>query len=107
MGLIANLTQQKPGKLTLNREELIGLIQSDAKFIDEREDIAAYIRGLPVNEALNENRFEQALNTSRQKRRRKNSLRSPPDMTLHQMPCKFLLMKFYVVVSLTVNAFPN
>ncbi|MCZ6192202.1 hypothetical protein O5161_26785, partial [Escherichia coli] len=39
MGLIANLTQQKPGKLTLNREELIGLIQSDAKFIDEREDI--------------------------------------------------------------------
>ncbi|MCZ5975508.1 hypothetical protein O5172_25080, partial [Escherichia coli] len=54
MGLIANLTQQKPGKLTLNREELIGLIQSDAKFIDEREDIAAYIRGLPVNEALNE-----------------------------------------------------
>ena len=54
MGLIANLTQQKPGKLTLNREELIGLIQSDAKFIDEREDIAEYIRGLPVNEALNE-----------------------------------------------------
>ncbi|WP_409033528.1 type I restriction endonuclease subunit R, EcoR124 family, partial [Klebsiella pneumoniae] len=49
-----NLTQQKPGKLTLNREELIGLIQSDAKFIDEREDIAEYIRGLPVNEALNE-----------------------------------------------------
>ena len=80
---------RKPGKLTLNREEPIGLIQSDAKFIDEREDIAAYIRGLPVNEALNENRFEQALNTSRQKRRRKNSLRSPPDMTLHQMPCKF------------------
>jgi type I restriction enzyme R subunit len=54
MGLIANLTQQKPGKLTLNREELIGLIQSDAKFIDEREDIAEYIRGLPVNEALSE-----------------------------------------------------
>lgn len=54
MGLIANLTQQKPGKLTLNREELIGLIQSDAKFIDEREDIAEYIRNLPINEALNE-----------------------------------------------------
>lgn len=54
MGLIAKLTQQKPGKLTMNREQLIGLIQSDAKFIDEREDIAEYIRGLPVNEALNE-----------------------------------------------------
>ncbi|WP_321787101.1 type I restriction endonuclease subunit R [Burkholderia pyrrocinia] len=54
MGLIAKLTQQKPGKLTMNREQLIGLIQSDAKFIDEREDIAEYIRGLPVNEALDE-----------------------------------------------------
>ncbi|MGN6830722.1 type I restriction endonuclease subunit R [Paucibacter sp. M5-1] len=52
MGLIARMTQQKPGKLTMNREQLIGLIQSDAKFIDEREDIAEYIRGLPVGEAL-------------------------------------------------------
>lgn len=57
MSLIAKLTQQKPGKLTMNREQLIGLIQSDAKFIDEREDIAEYIRGLPVNEALDENQI--------------------------------------------------
>jgi len=54
MGLIAKLTQQKPGKLSMNREQLISLIQSDAKFIDEREDIAEYIRDLPVNEALDE-----------------------------------------------------
>ena len=54
MALIAHMTQQKPGKLTLNREQLIGLIQSDAKFIDERDDIAEYILGLPVNEALDE-----------------------------------------------------
>lgn len=54
MGLIAKLTQQTPGKLTMNREQLIGLIQADAKFIDERDDIAEYIRGLPVGEALNE-----------------------------------------------------
>ncbi|UNK50550.1 type I restriction endonuclease subunit R [Lysobacter sp. S4-A87] len=54
MGLIARMTQQAPGKLTLNREQLIGLIQSDAKFINEREDIAEYIRGLPVGEALDE-----------------------------------------------------
>ncbi|ENY75438.1 HsdR family type I site-specific deoxyribonuclease [Pseudomonas putida TRO1] len=55
MGLIARMTQQKPGKLTINREQLIGLIQSDAKFIDEREDIAEYIRSLPIGEALEEN----------------------------------------------------
>jgi len=54
VGLIARMTQQRPGKLTMNRDQLIGLIQSDAKFIDEREDIAEYIRGLPVGEALDE-----------------------------------------------------
>ncbi|MBF8675195.1 type I restriction endonuclease subunit R [Pseudomonas fulva] len=55
VSLIARMTQQQPGKVTLNREQIIGLIQSDAKFIDEREDIAEYIRGLPVGEALDEN----------------------------------------------------
>lgn len=54
VGLIASMTQQKPGRLTLNREQLIGLIQSDAKFIDERSDIAEYIRSLPEGEALEE-----------------------------------------------------
>ncbi len=54
MSLIARLTQQQPSKLTLNREQLISLIQSDAKFIGERDDIAEYIRGLPVNQALDE-----------------------------------------------------
>lgn len=54
IGLIARMTQQKPGKRTMNREQLIGLIQADAKFIDEREDIADYIRSLPVGEALDE-----------------------------------------------------
>jgi type I restriction enzyme R subunit len=54
MDLIARMTQQKPGKVTLNREQLIGLIQADAKFNDERDDIAEYIRSLTVGEALDE-----------------------------------------------------
>ncbi|BAW81171.1 type I site-specific deoxyribonuclease HsdR [Candidatus Nitrosoglobus terrae] len=54
MALIARMTQQPPDKMTMNREQLIGLIQSDAKFIDEREDIADYIRGLPLGRALDE-----------------------------------------------------
>ncbi|CAJ4907470.1 type I site-specific deoxyribonuclease HsdR [Burkholderia pseudomallei] len=54
MCLIARLTQQKPGKRTMNREQLIGLIQADAKFLDERENIADYIRSLPVGQALDE-----------------------------------------------------
>lgn len=54
MGLIAKYTQAPAGKRTMNREQLIGLIQADAKFIDERDDIADYIRGLEANKALEE-----------------------------------------------------
>jgi type I restriction enzyme R subunit len=69
MGLIARMTQQKPGKLTMNREQLIGLIQSDAKFIDEREDIAEYIRSLPVSEALEESDIRQGYNSFKEKKK--------------------------------------
>lgn len=57
IGLIARMTQQKPGKLTLNREQLIGLIQSDSKFVDERESISEYIRALPIGKALGEDQI--------------------------------------------------
>ncbi|HWR11041.1 MAG TPA: type I restriction endonuclease subunit R [Rectinemataceae bacterium] len=59
MQLIANYTQAKPGKHTMTREELIGLIESDAKFMDEREDIAAYINLLKTGEGLNEKEIKQ------------------------------------------------
>ena len=54
MGLIARYTQNLPGKMKMSREQLIGLIQSDAKFIDERDDIAEYIRGLAADQPLEE-----------------------------------------------------
>ena len=54
MTLIARYTQARPGKQTMSRDELIGLIMADAKFLDEREDIAAYISTLTPGEALNE-----------------------------------------------------
>ena len=38
----------------MTREQLIGLIQSDAKFMDEREDIAEYISKLKAGEGLSE-----------------------------------------------------
>ena len=46
MALIARYACQTPGKQKMSREELIGLIQSDAKFMDEREEITAYIHSL-------------------------------------------------------------
>jgi type I restriction enzyme R subunit len=54
MQLIATYTQAKPTKQTMSRDQLIGLIQADAKFLDESEDIADYIRTLKTGEALNE-----------------------------------------------------
>ncbi|UES51215.1 type I restriction endonuclease subunit R [Roseibium aggregatum] len=54
MGLIARYSEDAPGKQKMTRSELIGLIQSDAKFIDEREDIAAYIATLKAGEGLSE-----------------------------------------------------
>jgi len=54
MSLIARYTQQTPGKQNMTREQLIGLIQADAKFMDDRKDIAAYIDTLSAGEAMNE-----------------------------------------------------
>lgn len=54
MGLIARYSEATPGKQKMSRDELIGLIQSDAKFMDERDDIAAYINTLKAGEGLSE-----------------------------------------------------
>ena len=54
MGLISRFSQQGPGKQKMSREQLVGLIQSDAKFMNERDDIAEYIGTLKVGEGLDE-----------------------------------------------------
>jgi type I restriction enzyme R subunit len=54
MALIARYSSQAPGKQKMSREQLIGLIQADAKFIDERDDITEYISTLEAGKALDE-----------------------------------------------------
>ena len=54
MKLIAKYLGQDPKKLTISREQLIGLIQSDAKFLDERDAITEYVRSLKEGEGLDE-----------------------------------------------------
>ena len=54
MGLMHRFSQQGPGKQKMSREQLIGLIQADAKFMNERDDIAAYINTLKAGEGLSE-----------------------------------------------------
>ncbi len=54
MKLAADLSMKAPGKASMSREQLIGLIAGDAKFMDEREDITEYVRGLKAGAGLDE-----------------------------------------------------
>ena len=54
MKLIAKYSGQDPKKVQISREQLIGLIQSDAKFLDERVEITEYVRSLTEGEGLGE-----------------------------------------------------
>ncbi len=57
MGLMSSFSQQGlqgTGKLKMTKDELIGLILADAKFMNEREEIAAYINTLKAGEGLSE-----------------------------------------------------
>ena len=54
MNLIARYSGQGPEKAQVTREHLAGLIQSDAKFFDEREEITEYVRSLKAGEGLDE-----------------------------------------------------
>jgi len=54
MKLIADFSAKGPGKQTMSREQLIGLIASDSKFLDEREDITEYVKSLKAGEGLDE-----------------------------------------------------
>jgi type I restriction enzyme R subunit len=52
--LMADFSSKTPGKQTMTREQLIGLIQGDSKFIDERETITEYVKLLKAGEGLDE-----------------------------------------------------
>lgn len=54
MALIAKYSQEEPSKWPMSRAQLVGLIQADSKFIDERDDIAEYIETLEVGKGLDE-----------------------------------------------------
>jgi type I restriction enzyme R subunit len=54
MGLITKFSAKSPGKSKMTREQLIGMIGSDAKFMNEREEITEYIGTLKAGEGLSE-----------------------------------------------------
>ena len=54
MGLIAKFSAKGPEKSRMTKDQLIGLISADAKFMDERDDIAEYIGTLKAGAGLSE-----------------------------------------------------
>ncbi len=54
MKVIASYSRQDPKKVQMSREQLIGLIESDAKFLGVREEITEYILSLKEGEGLDE-----------------------------------------------------
>lgn len=57
--LLANFSAKPPGRQTMSREQLIGLIEADAKFLDEREIITDYVRTLQAGQGLDENAIRE------------------------------------------------
>ena len=54
MKLIARFSQTEPKKQKMTREQLIGLLSGNAKFLDEREDLIEYVNTLKEGEGLSE-----------------------------------------------------
>src|SRR5262245_6514865 len=83
MKLIADFSAKKPGKAAMSREELIGLIAADSKFIDERDDITEYVMSLKAGEGLD----ESAIRAGYQEFKAAKAVRELADLaTKHGLP---------------------
>ncbi|MGI0154412.1 type I restriction endonuclease subunit R [Pseudidiomarina sp. WS423] len=54
MGLAARFSQEKPGKQTVSREQLVNMLSASSNLMEEREDIIDYINTLQAGEGLKE-----------------------------------------------------
>jgi type I restriction enzyme R subunit len=63
MGLISKFTHNQPSKQKMSREQLINLLSSSANLMDERDDIAAYIKTLEEGKGLTETEIRDGYQT--------------------------------------------
>ena len=68
MALVAKDSGKPPAERSMSREQLIGLVQADAKFMDQRDVIADYIRSLPTDRALEEGEIRKGYETFKARR---------------------------------------
>jgi len=69
MKLLAKSTQEKPGKEKVSRTQLIHRIRSEAKFIDEGDELIEYINSLPYGKALDEAEIREGYEQFRQEKK--------------------------------------
>ena len=69
MTLIAKYTVEDPKRAEMSREQIIRLIQSDAKFLDEREDLSEYVSGLKEGKAHDEAAIREGYERFKAKKR--------------------------------------
>ena len=81
MGLMSRYSQGTD-TYKMSREQLIGLIQADAKFMNERDDIAAFIATLKVGEGLSETAIREGYTRFK---REKDSTELTAISTRHQL----------------------
>ncbi|OQA25513.1 MAG: Type I restriction enzyme EcoR124II R protein [Verrucomicrobia bacterium ADurb.Bin345] len=69
MGLITRYANQAPGKLTLTRDQLVGLIRSEARFMDDGQLIVEYIDSLGAVRGCSEKEIRAGFERFRDERR--------------------------------------
>lgn len=57
--LIARFSEKGPKKQKMTREQLVGILRSNAKFLDEREEIIEYVNTLKEGEGLSEQEIRE------------------------------------------------
>ncbi|MDQ7781045.1 MAG: type I restriction endonuclease subunit R, partial [Planctomycetota bacterium] len=69
MNLIARFSGQTPSQREMSRDQLISLIRSDAKFMDELEEITEYVRTLETGRPLTEEQVRNGYERFKAERR--------------------------------------
>ena len=69
MKLISEYSCKTPGKREMTRDELVGLIRADAKFMSEGDDLEAYIDTLKPGQGLSEDKIRTGYKTFKDDRR--------------------------------------
>lgn len=83
MRLIADFSEKAPGKATMTREQLVGIIAADSKFLDEREAITEFVGGLKAGAGLS----EQAIRDGYQRFKAERAAREVADVAArHGLP---------------------